>query len=77
MNRTKKSMGIIIVATMALMLVVGAGLSSTQSSYAHGKSHKDNSSNPTMMATLTKRTKKDHLTTERQGMASKMICERM
>src|SRR6188472_1301460 len=42
MNRTKKSMGIIIVATMALMLVVGSGLSSTQSSYAHGKSHKDN-----------------------------------
>ena len=41
MNRTKKSMGIVIVATMALMFVVGSGLSSTQLSYAHGKSHKD------------------------------------
>ena len=43
MNRTEKSMGIIVVATMALMFVVGSGLSSTQWSYAHGKSHKDTS----------------------------------
>jgi hypothetical protein len=41
MNRTNQSMGIIIVAAIALMLVVGAGLSSMQRSYAHGKSHKE------------------------------------
>jgi hypothetical protein len=44
MNRTNQSMGIIIVAAMALMLVVGAGLPSMQRSYAHGKSHKESSS---------------------------------